>query len=96
MSKIRPLHDKVLIERAPEEERSKGGIIIPDAAKEKPVEGKVIAVGNGAILQDGTIRPLSVKVGDRVLYGKYSGTEVMLDGAKLMMLREEEVFGVIE
>jgi chaperonin GroES len=93
---IRPLHDRVLIQRVKEEEKTKGGIIIPDTAKEKPIEGKVTAVGNGRILEDGTVRKLEVKKGDRVLFGKYSGTEVKIDGEEFVMLREEEILGVVE
>ena len=79
-----------------EEEKTKGGIIIPDTAKEKPLEGKVIAVGNGKILEDGKVRPLDVKVGDRVLFGKYAGTEIKIEGDEHLMLREEDILGVIE
>ena len=93
---IRPLHDRVLIKRVEEEQKTKGGIIIPDTAKEKPAEGKVIAVGNGRVLEDGKIRPLDVKAGDRVLFGKYSGTEVKVDGDELLVMREEDVMAVIE
>jgi chaperonin GroES len=93
---IRPLHDRVLIQRVKEEEKTKGGIIIPDSAKEKPIEGKVTAVGNGRILEDGSVRKLEVKKGDRVLFGKYSGTEVKIDGQEYVMLREEEILGIVE
>ncbi len=93
---IRPLHDRILVKRVKEEEKTKGGIIIPDTAKEKPVEGKVIAVGNGKILENGDVRKLDVKAGDRVLFGKYSGTEVKIDGEEHLILREEDVLGVIE
>jgi len=93
---IRPLHDRVLIQRVKEEEKTKGGIIIPDSAKEKPVEGKVTAVGNGRILEDGKVRKLEVKKGDRVLFGKYSGAEVKIDGEDFVMLREEEILGIVE
>ena len=93
---IRPLHDRVLIKRVKEEEKTKGGIIIPDTAKEKPIEGKVVAVGNGRVLEDGKIRKLDVKAGDRVLIGKYAGTEVKIDGEEHVMLREEEILGVVE
>jgi len=93
---IRPLHDRVLIQRIKEEEKTKGGIIIPDSAKEKPIEGKVVAVGNGKRLEDGTVRALAVKSGDRVLFGKYSGTEVKIDGEEHLILREEEILGVVE
>ena len=93
---IRPLQDRVIIKRIKEEEKTKGGIIIPDSAKEKPVEGKVIAVGNGKILEDGKVRKLEVKKGDRVLFGKYSGTEVKIDGEERLILREDDILGVIE
>jgi len=96
MSKIRPLQDRVIVKRVKEEEKTKGGIIIPDTAKEKPIEGKVVAVGNGRILEDGTVRKLEVKAGDRVLIGKYAGTEVKIDGEEHVMLREEEILGVVE
>ena len=94
--KIRPLADRVVVKRTPEEEKTKGGIIIPDSAKEKPIEGEVIAVGNGKVMEDGKSRPLDVKKGDRVLFGKYSGTEIKIDGVEHLILREEEVLGVIE
>ncbi len=93
---IRPLHDRILVKRVAEEERTKGGIIIPDTAKEKPIEGKVVAVGNGKILEDGSVRPLEVKKGDRILFGKYSGTEIKIEGEEHLILREDEVLGVIE
>jgi len=93
---IRPLQDRVIIKRVKEEEKSKGGIIIPDSAKEKPIEGKVIAVGNGKVLEDGTVRKLDVKAGDTVLFGKYSGTEVKIDGEEHLILREDDILGVIE
>jgi len=93
---IRPLHDRILVKRVAEEEKTKGGIIIPDTAKEKPIEGKVVAVGNGKILEDGTVRPLEVKKGDRILFGKYSGTEIKIEGEEHLILREDEVLGVIE
>ena len=93
---IRPLHDRVLIQRVAEEQKTKGGIIIPDTAKEKPAEGKVVAVGTGRVLEDGKIRALDVKKGDRVLFGKYSGTEVKVDGEELIIMREEDILGVIE
>jgi len=93
---IRPLHDRVLIKRVEEEQKTKGGIIIPDTAKEKPVEGKVIAVGTGRVLEDGKIRPLDVKKGDRILFGKYSGTEVKVDGEEHLILREDDILCVIE
>src|SRR5260221_12012439 len=94
--KFRPLHDRLLIKRIEAEEKSKGGIIIPDTAKEKPIEGKVIAVGNGKVLEDGTVRKLDVKAGDTVLFGKYSGTEVKIDGEEHLILREDDILGVIE
>ena len=94
--KIRPLSDRIVVKRTQEEEKTKGGIIIPDSAKEKPIEGEVLAVGNGKVLEDGKVRPLDVKVGDRVLFGKYSGTEVKLDGEEHLMLREDDILGVIE
>jgi chaperonin GroES len=94
--KIRPLHERIIVKRVAEEEKTKGGLIIPDTAKEKPLEGVVIAVGNGKILKDGTVRKLDVKAGDRVLFVKYSGNEVKLDGEEHLMLREEDVLGVIE
>ena len=92
----RPLHDRVIVQRVKEEEKTKGGIIIPDTAKEKPVEGKVIAVGNGKILEDGKVRKLEVKKGDRVLFGKYSGQEVKVDGEELVILREDDIVGIVE
>jgi chaperonin GroES len=93
---IRPLHDRVLIQRVAEEQKTKGGIIIPDTAKEKPAEGKVIAVGSGRVLEDGKIRALDVKKGDRVLFGKYSGTEVKVDGEELIIMREDDILCIIE
>jgi chaperonin GroES len=92
--KIRPLHDRVLVKRLGEEEKTKGGIIIPDSAKEKPQHAKVIAVGNGRILDNGQVRTLDVKAGDTVLFGKYSGTEVKIDGEDHLILREEDLLGV--
>jgi chaperonin GroES len=94
--KIRPLQDRVIVKRVQEEEKTKGGIIIPDTAKEKPIEGEVVAVGNGKVLEDGTVRKLDVKVGDRVLFGKYSGTEVKLDGEERLIVREEDILAVLE
>jgi chaperonin GroES len=94
--KIRPLYDRVVVSRIAEEEKTKGGIIIPDTAKEKPVEGKVLAVGSGRTLEDGTVRKLDINVGDRVLFGKYSGTEVKIGGEDHLILREEDVLGVVE
>ena len=96
MAKFRPLHDRLLVKRVEAEEKSKGGIIIPDSAKEKPIEGKVIAVGNGKILDDGKTRNLEVKVGEKVLFGKYSGTEIKIEGEEHVILREDEVLGVLE
>ena len=93
--KFRPLHDRVVIQRVEEEAKSKGGIIIPDTAKEKPMEGKVIAVGPGARGEDGKIHPLDVKAGDRVLFGKWSGTEVKLEGDELIIMKESDIMGVI-
>jgi chaperonin GroES len=95
-TKIRPLQDRIIVKRLKEEEKTKGGLYIPDSAKEKPVEGTVLAVGNGKILEDGTVRRLDVKEGDRVLFGKYSGTEVKLDGEEHLILREDDILGVIE
>jgi chaperonin GroES len=94
--KIRPLQDRVIVKRIEEEEKSKGGIIIPDTAKEKPQEGKVIAVGKGKVNEDGKVTPLDVKVNDRVLFGKYSGTEINIDGIEHLIMREEDILGVIE
>ena len=94
--KIRPLHDRVIVKRLEEERTSPGGIVIPDTAAEKPVQGKIVAVGKGKILEDGQVRPLDVKVGDKILFGKYSGTEVKLDGEELLVMREEDVMAVIE
>ena len=96
MANIRPLQDRVIVKRLKEEEKTKGGIIIPDSAKEKPIEGEVLAVGNGKVQEDGKVRPLDVKVGDRVLFGKYSGTEVKLDGEEHLILREDDILGIIE
>jgi chaperonin GroES len=94
--KIRPLGDRIIIKRVEEEEKSKGGIIIPDTAKEKPQEGKVIAIGKGKLNDDGKLIPLEVKVGDRVLFGKYSGTEIKLLGDDHLIIREDDVLGIIE
>ena len=94
--KIRPLHDRVIVKRLDEDRTSPGGIVIPDSAAEKPVEGKVVAVGKGKILEDGQVRPLDVKIGDKILFGKYSGTEVKLDGEDLLVMREEDLMAVIE
>jgi chaperonin GroES len=92
--KIRPLQDRIVVKRLEGESTTKGGIIIPDSAKEKPIEGKVVAVGNGKILKDGKVRPVDVKVGDVVLFGKYSGTEIKLDGEEHLIIREEDVLAV--
>ncbi|HET7809812.1 MAG TPA: co-chaperone GroES [Steroidobacteraceae bacterium] len=94
--KIRPLHDRVIVKRLESETRSAGGIVIPDSAAEKPVQGKVVAVGKGKILEGGDVRPLDVKVGDKILFGKYSGTEVKVDGEELVVMREEDVMAIIE
>ena len=94
--KFRPLHDRLLVKRMEAEEKSKGGIIIPETAKEKPIEGRVIAVGNGKVLDNGSMRKLEVKAGDRVLFGKYSGTEIKVEGEEHVILREDEVLGVLE
>jgi len=94
--KIRPLHDRVIVRRTEEDRKSPGGIVIPDSAAEKPIRGEVIAVGNGRILKSGETRPLDVKVGDTVLFGKYSGTEVKIDGEELVVMREEDVMAVLE
>jgi chaperonin GroES len=94
--KIRPLHDRVIVKREAEERKSSGGIVIPDTATEKPTFGKVVAVGKGKILENGEIRPLDLKVGDKILFGKYSGTEVKMDGDELVVMREEDVMAVVE
>ena len=94
--KIRPLQDRILVQRIEEEETSKGGIIIPDSAKEKPQEGKVIAVGNGKVREDGTVQLLDIKKGDRLLFSKYAGTEVTLEGDEHLIIREDDVLGVLE
>ena len=93
---LRPLHDRILVERLEEEEQKVGGIIIPDSAKEKPQQGKVIAAGKGRLEKDGRVTPLDVKAGDIILFGKYSGQEVKIDGNEYLMMREEEILGVIE
>ena len=95
MSKVRPLHDRLLVRRIEEEETVKGGIIIPDTAKEKPQEGEVIAAGNGKILDNGTKIELDVKAGDKILFGKYSGTDIKIDGEEYLILREDEVLAII-
>lgn len=94
--KIRPLHDRVIVRRMEEERTTAGGIVIPDSAAEKPIQGEVVAVGNGKILENGEVRPLDVKAGDRVLFGKYSGTEVKVEGDELLVMREEDIMGVVE
>jgi chaperonin GroES len=94
--KIRPLHDRIIVKRVEEEEKTKGGIIIPDTAKEKPIEGKVIAVGKGRTTEDGKVVAMDVKVGDRVLFSKYAGTEVKIGGQEHLIMREEDILGVIE
>jgi chaperonin GroES len=94
--KIRPLHDRVIVKRLESETKTAGGIVIPDSAAEKPVQGKVVAVGKGKILEDGSVRALDVKIGDKILFGKYSGTEVKVDGDDLVVMREEDVMAVIE
>ena len=94
--KVRPLQDRILVRRVAEEEKTKGGIIIPDTAKEKPAEGEVIAVGSGKVDDKGKLRPLAVKKGDRILFGKYSGNEIKIDGVDHLILREDDVLGVLE
>jgi chaperonin GroES len=94
--KFRPLHDRVVVRRLEEDERTKGGIIIPDTAKEKPQQGEVVAVGPGAVDEKGKVQPLDVKPGDRVLFGKWSGTEVKLDGEELLIMKESDILGVLE
>lgn len=93
---IRPLHDRVVVRRLEEEKTSPGGIVIPDSATEKPIQGEVIAVGNGKILDNGEVRGLDVKKGNKILFGKYSGTEVKVDGEELLVMREDDIMGVIE
>ena len=94
--KVRPLHDRIIVERIEESEQLVGGIIIPDTAKEKPQQGKVVAVGNGKVKDDGSVTPLDVRAGDTVLFGKYSGQEIKLDGAEFLIMREDEILGVID
>lgn len=94
--KIKPLQDRILVKRIEEEEKTKGGIIIPDAAKEKPQEGKVVAAGEGKMLDSGVKAPLTVKVGDKILFGKYSGTEVKVNGEEHLIMREDDVLGIVE
>ncbi|MCP4677765.1 MAG: co-chaperone GroES [Deltaproteobacteria bacterium] len=93
---LRPLYDRLLVSRLESEKKTKGGIIIPESAKEKPLEGKVVSVGNGKILDDGSVRELAVKKGDKILFGKYAGTEVKIDGDELIILREDDVLAIIE
>jgi len=95
MMKIRPLHDRVVVERLDEEHKSLGGIVIPDNVAEKPDQGEVIAVGNGKILEDGKVRPLDVKVGDRVLFGKYTGQAAKLEGTEYLVMREDDIMGIV-
>jgi chaperonin GroES len=94
--KIRPLHDRIIVKRMAEQETTKGGIIIPDTAKEKPIEGRVVAAGKGKILENGKVSPLDVKEGDRILFGKYSGTEIKIEGEEHLILREDDVLAVVE
>ena len=94
--KLRPLHDRVLVRRLEGEEKTKGGIIIPDTAKEKPGEGEIISVGTGARSEDGKITPMDVKAGDRILFGKWSGTEVKIDGEELLIMKESDIMGILE
>ncbi len=94
--KVRPLHDRVIVKRIEEEEKTKGGIIIPDTAKEKPIEGKVMAAGNGKILENGKKVPLEVKVGDRILFGKYAGTEVKIEGEEHLIMREDDIIAIVD
>jgi chaperonin GroES len=94
--KIRPLQDRLIVKRVKEEDKTKGGIIIPDTAKEKPLEGKVVAVGNGKVLEDGKVRPLEIKVGATILFTKYAGTEIKIEGEDHLIIREEDVLGIIE
>jgi len=94
--KIRPLQDRVIVKRVEEEETTKGGIIIPDTAKEKPIEGKVVAVGKGKVREDGKVQRLDVKKGDRVLFGKYAGTEIKIEGEEHLIMREDDILGVVE
>ena len=94
--KIRPLHDRVIVKRIEEEEKTKGGIIIPDTAKEKPSEGKIVAVGNGKLLENGKLQPLEVKKGDKILFGKYAGTEIKIEGEEHLIMREDDIIAIIE
>ena len=94
--KIRPLHDRVIVKRLEEEKTSPGGIVIPDSAAEKPVRGEIVAAGNGKVLDNGSVRPLDVKVGDKILFGKYSGTAVKIEGEEFLIMREDDVLGVLQ
>jgi chaperonin GroES len=94
--KVRPLHDRVIVKRVEEEEKTKGGIIIPDTAKEKPIEGKVVAVGKGKVLENGTQQPLEVKEGDKILFGKYAGTEINIEGDEHLIMREDDIVAIVE
>ena len=94
--KLRPLHDRVIVKRVEEEEKTEGGIIIPDSAKEKPIEGEVIAVGNGKLLDNGKKLPLEVKKGDRVLFGKYAGTDIKIEGEERLIMREDDIIAIVE
>jgi chaperonin GroES len=95
-NKVRPLHDRIIVKRLAEEEVTKGGIIIPDSAKEKPIQGQVVAVGTGKLLENGKVRPLDVKPGDRIMFGKYSGSEIKVDGQEHLIMREDEVLAILE
>jgi chaperonin GroES len=95
-TKVRPLHDRVIVKRMEEEEKTKGGIIIPDTAKEKPIEGKVMAVGSGKVTEEGKRIPLQVKEGDRVLFGKYAGTDIKIDGEEHLIMREDDIIAIVE
>jgi chaperonin GroES len=94
--KVKPLYDRVLVKRLEQESKTKGGIIIPDSAKEKPLEGRVVAVGTGRVLKSGEVRPLSISEGDRVLFGKYAGTEIKIDGEEVIIMKEDDLFAVLE
>ena len=94
--KVRPLHDRVIVKRIEEEDKTKGGIIIPDTAKEKPIEGKIVAAGNGKVLENGSKAPLEVKKGDKVLFGKYAGTDIMIDGEEHLIMREDDIIAIME
>jgi len=94
--KVRPLYDRILVKRIDTEEKTKGGIIIPDTAKEKPQEGKIIALGKGKLLEDGSIRPLDVKVGNKILFSKYGGTDINIDGEEYLILREDDILAIVE